>query len=487
MNIQIPNSFNPKLYEYGEEIAYILSVIINRYHFDRRFNYGDAVPIHMKTLRNIIGRENAKPAMDEALHNWLISTNRSYIPGKSSRRYELCPELCEDTLKSYEIQSPQIKKRLTKHKLSRELKSRKNYKQIHYLLEKDLELLEIDELTDENLLYYTKDGSVGQFNSNKDSYHKILNKDWVHSVCENDRFHTNLTNMNKGLRQHIKVGGKRLVFADLNCSQPFFLGVLLKTYIENQNGETVKNYKLDNIKLYTGIPPNHQPPTNPTNPPYDGKIHTELVEFLKQVESGTFYHICANRLGVTKADVKENLIQVLFDKPRSKCKWTEYYKKYFPNLYEIICKLKNNSKDELARYLQQTEAHFVFKVCELIKEEHPELPVYTIHDAIGVPKGSLHIVLNAFRKVFDSHDLTPSLDTGDNMLSTGDLVIVDGRESEIGEILYSDGEQWVVSYPHQNIKVGIDCISFAQSETDRRLKRYYMRQSHNNWRRLNGL
>ena len=320
--------------------------------------------------------------------NWLIFTNKSYTPGKSSRRNSLCYSFYENKVKEYQVTNKRILKNLKKYKKQQEKFNFATCDKIHLEIIENLRKLELPELTEENLLFFTKDGTVEQLNSNIISYNQMRNKEIFYKVDDNGRLHNNITNMSSKLRKLLKYDNKPLVWADIHNSQYVFLLSIIHTLssFHNQTNTHIQQH-----------------------PPYDGSFEEELEKFKNQVENGKFYDICADKMGLSRDIVKKNLIQVLFDKPRKNCKYTKYYKKYFPHIYGIICQFKAEDYADLANFLQQTEAQIIFEACKLIKQTHPDVPIFTIHDSIGTSEGNLGVVVAAMMAVFKKYGLNPSL------------------------------------------------------------------------------
>ena len=69
------------------------------------------------------------------------------------------------------------------------------------------------------------------------------------------------------------------------------------------------------------------------------------------------------------------------------------FKNLFPNVYEVIKSVKKGHHPTLAIILQNLEAELILhKTCKVISEEHPEIPLFTLHDSIITTEENKDIV-----------------------------------------------------------------------------------------------
>src|SRR6185437_9660481 len=68
----------------------------------------------------------------------------------------------------------------------------------------------------------------------------------------------------------------------------------------------------------------------------------------------------------------------------------------YPQTDATFRTIKQSDHTNLAKSLQRIESHFVIDViCKRIATEHPELPIFTIHDSIIATKGNESILIDA--------------------------------------------------------------------------------------------
>ena len=131
------------------------------------------------------------------------------------------------------------------------------------ILREDLRKVQIDELSREDLLYYSE-YDHDKYINNRIAYEKLRRGDYFFSLCKNGRVHTNVTNLNSGrseqltngMRSHLHISGERLVKVDVKNCQPLLLTVLVKKYLvykeEEEDNQTTTNSQPPPLCCYSG-------------------------------------------------------------------------------------------------------------------------------------------------------------------------------------------------------------------------------------------
>ena len=186
------------------------------------------------------------------------------------------------------------------------------------------------------------------------------------------RLHTNFTVLKKHIRTNfLKIDGLETTEIDLPNSQPYFFGV----YLKNEIGE--KNFNQE-IKDFLEIVKN-------------GLIYDELLlKFPKHLS--------------TRKDAKIMMYKVLFGRNVDKRIENRLFKSIFPTVYDYIKEYKHLSDDykSLSHQLQLIESDFIFnKVIKTIKQNFPNIRIFTIHDSIVFPikyKEEVNIIFRNYLK-----------------------------------------------------------------------------------------
>lgn len=233
---------------------------------------------------------------------------------------------------------------------------------------------------------------------------KFANQEFYYSVDDNvGRFHSNLTNIKREIRNFITYDGQKLVNVDIKNSQPLFSTLLLhKSFYQNQT--LLLNFFTFPTFLQQLLPPN--------SPSFSNHSSTTtiimLVESLKKltdkgfgdyekyVNSGDFYKMLADavypQLPFDKQKMKKMIFTILFSNNRymgqEGAKPKRDFKEHFSNIYEIFRLIKKNNHRALAHLLQRIESTIMIgAVSSRIAKERPNLPFFTIHDSVLTIEG----------------------------------------------------------------------------------------------------
>jgi hypothetical protein len=272
------------------------------------------VPLHSKIL------ESKVPNYHDAIR-WLIDADviecdEKYRRGKVSLGYRLKSPYRGNQLKRVEITDFILCKKIKQDKPF--YRQSKLTKELTYLVKWfNSEKLDIDEQAALNWINKFEIEELQKINSNKslkpakrseqkqNLFEKCVNykilvsllkeKDYFHiRDPKGKRFHSNLTNLPKGLRQFITYDGQELVSIDIKNCQPFLcLAFLNKEFWQSQilpekvtlkkisneiYKETGKNKKEKNNSIKFGISSQNL-----------AQLDIQKMQFVKSVTGGTFY------------------------------------------------------------------------------------------------------------------------------------------------------------------------------------------------------
>jgi hypothetical protein len=237
-----------------------------------------------------------------------------------------------------------------------------------------------------------------QYNSILASAMRIINKIPLSKIDNTSgRFHSNITNMAKGLRPYLRINNEPLVNIDVKNSQPY-LSTIILTYpskvawltknpvfallLQNLNVSVNK----DDVKKYILL-----------------VISGQLYEYLMQ-------EFTKEGLTLTRSETKIQVLRILFARNRTpkdeinkKCR--QIFKDSFPTVHRIFSKVRGSEKGDkfqnfkrFAILLQRIESYLMLDV--ILKRIYKELPgtiAVTIHDSIMT--GILTNNLEAVKKI----------------------------------------------------------------------------------------
>jgi len=216
------------------------------------------------------------------------------------------------------------------------------------------------------------------------------------------RFHSNLTNIKKELRQFVTYGNKKIVNMDIKNCQPLLSTLLLKSTFW-------KKSKTINIYQFSGIYKQYGNTSIKYNKNIQDILHyIMLVEnsksqaskgfqkYIKLVNSGDFYRGISKTIAPNtiydKDKMKVMMFMVFFSSNRFigqiKAIPKKLFKIKFPEVYKVFQLIKKNNHATLPIMLQIIESQIIVeRATKRIGMERPNLPIFTIHDSIATIQG----------------------------------------------------------------------------------------------------
>lgn len=242
---------------------------------------------------------------------------------------------------------------------------------------------------------YTAD--THKFNCAEASVTRILNGDIFYSIdTTSKRFHSNVTNLDKDLRQYLRINGERLVNADIKNSQPYLSTIILtnpgKVSWMTENPafalllQTLKVSTNQDVKNYISL-----------------VISGQLYEFLMD-------EFRKERMNLSRYETKKQVLRILFASNRMpkeevnrKCR--QIFVSDFPTVHRIFSKVRGHDKgnkfQNFKRFsilLQRIESYLMLDVIlKRIYKELPKVIAITIHDSVMT--GILTNDVEAVRKI----------------------------------------------------------------------------------------
>lgn len=245
------------------------------------------------------------------------------------------------------------------------------------------------------------------------------------------RYHSVLTNMRSVLRNFLSYDGEQLVSIDIKNSQPYLICLLLQpsfwrsekivrpnldktskkcsksrsnrakfldfdsfSYISNSKSRlhnaSVIDFQMniDNITIVKEV--DYFMLLEIKTMVRDMRFDT----YIEQVTSGTLYDYLKDAfervLGynmVDRKEVKTAVFQVLFTPNnfigQKQARPKKLFKELFPEVYGLLNRIKKKDSTALPRLLQQIESYVMLHVvAKRIRREHPNVPIFTVHDSI---------------------------------------------------------------------------------------------------------
>jgi hypothetical protein len=385
--------------------------------------------INMNAEKMQAFNQKYKLYLDHLFDHGFIRTDMKYIPGKKSKGFLLNKYNAHNAeVRRVEVQDFKVRQK-KKAELLLALKenkqAEKNYKHITKWFNPKLQIdLEGAKKKIEEL-YPEKTGGIRGTKKKKPSVwalrykavyavNKFANQEFYYSVDDNvGRFHSNLTNIKRELRNYITYEGQKIVNIDIRNAQPLLSTLLLNKSFYEKKSELLNFYSFTSF-LQLLLPQNSSSSFYTSNHSSKATI-IMLVESLKKLidigfdeyinhaNSGEFYKRLADKVYPTlpfdKQAMKEMVFMIFFSKNRYigqvGAKPKRDFREHFPNVYEVFKQIKVNNNSALSHLLQRIESSIMIgAVASRIAKERPDLPFFTIHDSIATTIGNEAYVTN---------------------------------------------------------------------------------------------
>lgn len=393
MYLYNPENFDPlevlptSLHKFADDARYFVHKLYVGRVFNKRHK-NTFIPLKTAYLRRIMSERKYTLIRTALIQSGTILTDGHWIRGKKAIGYMLGEQF--DTTRHKRIE-------VTNARLSRKIKEfdgptiKGEKLDTHKHLEKYLHEIKID--YDSAVLNIKND-----FNCNEVAIAMIRNQDWFFVPDKYGRVHINITNLKSSLRKYLRCSGQALINIDIRNSQPLFLGILLLDYYTNR-GRFSSSF-------------NNLPPLYPLRCDIS---NTDVGNFINLVEAGNLYEYIANEAQMESQDrkhLKQKFFkEILFCRNKHyQTKSEKVFSTLFPEVYNIIRKLKQKDYTFLSKQLQRVESSFIINtVIRRCMNDYPDLPVFTIHDSImTVQKASL-VVKNIIMEEFLNYGVKPRL------------------------------------------------------------------------------
>jgi hypothetical protein len=237
-----------------------------------------------------------------------------------------------------------------------------------------------------------------QYNSILASAMRIINKIPLAKIDNTSgRFHSNITNMAKGLRPYLRINNEPLANIDVKNSQPY-LSTIILTY-PSKVAWLTKNPAFALLLQTLKVSVNKE----------------DVKKYISLVISGQLYEYLMQEfskegMNLTRSETKIQVLRILFARNRMpkdevNRKARQIFKDGFPTVHRIFSKVRGSEKGDkfqnfkrFAILLQRIESYLMLDV--ILKRIYKELPgtiAVTVHDSIMT--GILTNNLDAVKKI----------------------------------------------------------------------------------------
>jgi len=283
---------------------------------------------------------------------------------------------------------------------------------------------------------FSENFSINIFNDDRDNHQKIIAaKNFYYKGLDfylqnwrakrdpdaDNRLHTNLTNLDKEIRNYVRYQGETIKSLDIKNSQPYFLILFIEYVLKQARDNEYKNVYLDSIcrKIYGNKCTMFEKLMQYTDNEYfmtefcllkNAVLAGKYYEFLGdtfdnifpisidengvEIYEGQFYDKAIGKMRTLRFEGKRNLMkkvsmQLLYTPLTKPSQYYVTFKEKFPSVCGFIEILKTTSEDKnsfkkFPKLLQHFESDCVLDfVTKKIAAKYPEMPLFTIHDSIA--------------------------------------------------------------------------------------------------------
>jgi hypothetical protein len=223
----------------------------------------------------------------------------------------------------------------------------------------------------------------------------------------NHRLNSVYTNIPKRLRGFIECEGKPLYSVDLSASQPYILSKVLDSrfFLDTDDGfnlfsiyKEVYNLLFDNGYLIS-VPSYSNSGMYPfmwsvffTPKELDSILEYQQIPFLNDyyryvISKGYDYQLTEQELFDKRTEFKKSTMYILFDDHRGHRivnQQVRLFKQVYPGVNKWLeLSHKVIGKSEFSLVMQRCESWLLLhNVCRKFLDQHPDIPLYTIHDGL---------------------------------------------------------------------------------------------------------
>lgn len=335
-------------------------------------------PLKINYLRNIV------PQADQYLSKLrflqIIERSGYSIIGKSSFKYRFTSAY-RSIYKKLPLTNAKLLRRIEKFQQSQKKRNSKKYTgQNEFLRHLTIE--------PEALEYIKTISDEDKYNYALSSITRIMNGDITYKVDKTSgRFHSNLTNLPKGLRQFVRINGIALANIDVKNCQPYLSTILLTNpkKVAGFTKYTPFSMLLENLQV---------------------EQKEDVKRYVSLVVCGQLYEYLwkefTNRglIFRSRDDVKKQVLFILFARNGINSPARTIFRKLFPAVHLAFSRVRGYEKNgshfkNFKRFpilLQRIESHIILNlILNRINKEFPGTIGLTIHDSIMTNNNPIHI------------------------------------------------------------------------------------------------
>lgn len=413
--------------KYHDNARLFIHRLIARRIFNRRLKGQSYISMDSRIIRQYIPNRHVPPILGYLVDSGQLERT-GYSKGRSTR-YRMSDELHRSRCVVYPPKSSSVARKLKGHKEGQRKKDDARKRPVHHHLDLWLKRVRIDEKA---AMQFVSDNQRDKFSwlsslsevpaiaeqlandrlHAEASIQAIASKDFRSTRCPYGRYHTNISCFHKVLRPFLRVDGQPLVEVDVSACQPLCLAVLLHDIkrdilisvpLTEEQVRLARTLSIFPVCCASGE-------------------DDDTIRYQKDCESGKFYKRMQEICKVADdSEVKTKVFAEVFFGKRKKGRLLTGFRELYPTMGRLIEWVKRHDYKHLAHELQRIESSIVIDdACEVMRLQHPDVPILTIHDAILTTPEHVGLVKDVLRAAFNRRGVNPRIKPDDSPSSVAE-------------------------------------------------------------------
>ncbi|MEZ5945194.1 MAG: hypothetical protein R3C18_27790 [Planctomycetaceae bacterium] len=398
--------------KYHDNARLFIHRLIARRIFNRRLKGQSYISMDSRIIRQYITNRHVTPILKYLVESGQLDRT-GYSKGNSTR-YRMSDELHRSRCVIRPPKSSSVSRKVKEQKERQRKMDDARKRPVHRHLDFWLKRVRIDEKA---AMQFVSDNQRDKFSwlsslaevpviaeqlaedrlHAESSIQAIVLKDFRSKPCRYGRYHTNISCFHKVLRPFLRIDGQPLVEVDVSACQPLCLAVLL----HDIKKDILTSVPLTEVQIRLA----HTLSIIPVC--CASEEEDDTIRYQKDCESGKFYEIMQEICKVdSKSQIKKKLFKDVFFGKRTLAGFRILY----PTMAGLIDWVKRHDYRHLSHELQRIESSIVIDdACEVMRVQHPDVPILTIHDAILTTVEHVRLVKDVLRSAFNRRGVNPQI------------------------------------------------------------------------------
>jgi hypothetical protein len=437
--LRVPEGFDPAailpatLMHYAGPATYFVHKVTVGPLYDARSRHQRRGwhPVKWEDMNRLFGRSGAwNLVRSHLIKSGVVECDEEYRLGEKAKWYRLGPDWIAKDTERRPIHDRKFARRLAAYEAEQARRREGRWPAQDFLAE-SLSALTIDEAAARR---FTSNPRSERHRFNSMAVDAIRHGEWRLTICPYGRVHTNITNMSRTLRTALRWNGSALTEVDVANAQPLLIGAMAAGWVTGRTteedihnlgkpgetaGETRGRDRGDGA--HTLRLPNSRILHNPADCliPLEARsgLPPDLSDFLVICEAGHFYEELAGEWELdSRDDAQRSRLKrlafklILFGPTRpTDPRWLAFRARW-PTVAGFLERARAHDYGVPARACQRLEsALMIGGVAGRLMAEHPDTPIWTIHDSVLVTPHAAGAVQQTIEDVFAGHGLRPTV------------------------------------------------------------------------------